>query len=172
MKRRICCWMAIWLVGLTLTGAPLAAHRADAPLCVLIFLETECPICQKTLPRLQALARQYAGRVRFEAVYPTETVSRREVQDFEKRFALPFPHRLDPRHRLVDRYGVTTTPEVVLLSATGQVRYQGSVDDQFYRLGRARPAPTAFYLRDAIEATLSNRPVGTTRTTPVGCLIN
>ncbi|PRY37604.1 AhpC/TSA family protein [Spirosoma oryzae] len=165
---------ATWLnlIALSLLFVSARPKPDAAPLRVLIFLETECPICQKTTGRTQQLADTYAGQVRFEAVFPAETVTQAEAQAFATAYSLRLPYQLDPRHKLVKRYRVTTTPEVVLLSADGKVLYQGSVDDQFYRLGRARPAPTAFYLRDAIDATLTNQPVAIPRTTPVGCLIN
>ena len=150
----------------------LAAGRPAPPLRVFIFLETECPISQKTTARVQKLADEYAGRVAFEAVYPTETVTRREVETFERDYAFRLPRRLDPGHKLVKRYKATTTPEVILVSDREQIVYRGSVDNQFYKLGKYRPAPTAFYLKDAIEAALQGRPAPVTEVQPVGCLIN
>lgn len=165
-------WVS-WLHLIVLSFLFVSARpKPTAPLRVLIFLETECPISQKTTGRTQQLADTYAGQVRFEAVFPAETITQSEAQAFAAAYALRLPYQLDPRHKLVKRYRVTTTPEVVLLSADGKVLYQGSVDDQFYRLGRARPTPTAFYLRDAIDAALTNQPIAIPRTTPVGCLIN
>lgn len=164
---------AIWLNLIVFTLLFISGRpRLTASLRVLIFLEAECPICQKTTGRTQQLADTYAGHVRFEAVFPAETITQSEAQAFVEAYSLRLPYQLDPRHKLVRRYRVTTTPEVVLLSADGKVLYQGSVDDQFYRLGRARPAPTAFYLHDAIESALTNQPIAIPRTTPVGCLIN
>ncbi|MBC3787473.1 redoxin domain-containing protein [Spirosoma utsteinense] len=150
----------------------LLAMRPQPSLRVLIFLETECPISQKTTSRFQALADTYADRVMFEAIYPTETVTVGEVEAFEKAYSFRVPRRLDPRHRLVKRYKATTTPEVILLDARDRILYRGSVDDQFYKLGKYRPSPTVQYLRDALEATLHGQPVPVARVTPVGCLIN
>lgn len=144
----------------------------EHPFRVLIFLDTECPICQKTTRRVQELADQYANQVQFEAVYPTETTTLADVKAFERTFKLTIPRRLDPAHKLVKQYDATTTPEVILLSETNKILYRGSVDDQFYRLGRYRLAPTAFYLKDAIEATLAGKPISVKQTTPTGCLIN
>ncbi|RYF55461.1 MAG: hypothetical protein EOO39_37970 [Cytophagaceae bacterium] len=118
------------------------------------------------------MADAYAGRVNFEAVYPTQTVTLKQVRAFQRTYALRLTARLDPAHHLVNRYDATTTPEVILLSADQQVLYQGPIDDQFYKLGKYRPAPTEFYLKDAIDASLKGRPVATRRVTPVGCLIN
>lgn len=162
--------LCLFLIGFVLVG--LSALRPAPTLRVLIFLETECPISQKTTGRIQTLADAYAGRVTFEAVYPTETVTRREVREFERVFALRLTRRLDSAHRLVRRYKATTTPEVILLSETDQILYRGSVDNQFYALGKYRPVPTEFYLKDAIEAALNGRLVPVAHIPPVGCLIN
>lgn len=161
--------LCLSLIGL-LTG--LVAMRPQPSLRVLIFLETECPISQKTTSRFQALADTYSGRVMFEAIYPTETVTVTEVEAFERTYSFRVPRRLDPHHRLVKRYKATTTPEVILLDAKDRVLYRGSVDDQFYKLGKYRPSPTVQYLRDALEAALNGKPVPVARVTPVGCLIN
>ncbi|WP_234736516.1 thioredoxin domain-containing protein [Tellurirhabdus bombi] len=158
------------ILGMLIVG--LVALKPDPSLRVFIFLETECPISQKTTQRIQALADAYAGRVTFEAVYPTETVTPQEVGAFERAYSLRIPRRLDPQHRLVKRYQATTTPEVILVSGSDKILYRGSVDDQFYQLGKYRPAPTQFYLKDAIEAALHNRAVAVPKTTAVGCLIN
>ncbi|GAB3694914.1 hypothetical protein GCM10027592_16400 [Spirosoma flavus] len=154
--------------GLLRPKSPESAHL----LRTLIFLDTECPICQKTTRRVQEMANQYREQVQFEAVYPTETVTLADVKAFEDTYQFSLPRQLDPRHKLVRKYNVTTTPEVILVAEKGQILYRGSVDDQFYRLGRHRTAPTAFYLKDAIEATLAGKPVSISTTTPTGCLIN
>lgn len=170
MKHIIVRYLCFLVIGVLLPG--ILALQPAPSLRVLIFLETECPICQKTTKRVQLLADAYADRVAFEAVYPTETVTKQAVFAFERAYAFRLPHRLDPRHRLVNRYRATTTPEVLLLVGGDRILYRGSVDNQFYKLGRYRQAPTEFYLREAIEAALHGRPVSTSYVVPVGCLIN
>ncbi|WP_245565129.1 redoxin domain-containing protein [Spirosoma spitsbergense] len=142
------------------------------PLRVLIFLDTECPICQQTASRVQEMAVRYKRRVQFDAIYPTETVTLAEVNEFNQTYKLTIPHQLDPSHKLVKKYKATTTPEVLLISAQNKVLYRGSVDNQFYRLGRSRPEPTEFYLSDALTAVMANKPVAIRQTKPTGCLIN
>jgi hypothetical protein len=144
----------------------------EPPLRVLIFLDTECPICQQTARRVQEMAIRYDGRVQFTAVYPTETVTLADVNEFNRTYKLTIPHQLDPAHKLVKKYNVTTTPEVLLVSAKNKILYRGSVDNQFYRLGRSRPEPTEFYLNDALTAVVANKPVALRQTKPTGCLIN
>lgn len=163
--------LRLLVIGSLLVGTGLKPVPAPA-LRVLIFLETECPISQQMTRRVQVLADAYAGRVAFEAVYPTETVTRQEVATFEQAYSFRLPHRLDPAHRLVKRYRATTTPEVILLAAPDRILYRGSVDNQFYQLGKRRVAPTEHYLKEAIRAALEGRPIAVAQVAPVGCLIN
>lgn len=142
------------------------------PFQVMIFLDTECPICQQTARRVQEMAVRYEGRVQFTAIYPTETVTLADIKAFEQTYKLTIPHQLDPAHKLVKKYKATTTPEVLLISAQDKIMYRGSVDNQFYRLGRSRPEPTEFYLNDALTAVLASKPVTIRQTKPTGCLIN
>jgi hypothetical protein len=86
-------------------------------------------------------------------------------------FGYQCPVLLDPRHQLVAATGVTTTPEVAVVTADGQIAYRGRIDDRYPRIGVHRQAPTRRDLRAALKAVLAGRPVPTPRTTAVGCAI-
>lgn len=151
----------------------LSCSFTPAPkLRVLVFLDTECPICQKSTPKIRQLVEDYKHQVEFEIIYPTRTETGQGATSFERAYRLSVKHRLDPTHQLVKQYKVTTTPEVVLLSPRSEILYRGNIDDQFYKLGAYRPAPEKHYLREAIEATLASRPVAVPHVPAVGCLIN
>ncbi|WP_420152359.1 thioredoxin-like domain-containing protein [Siphonobacter sp.] len=165
--------MYVWVLHFFLLWlGPSNAQPPAGKLRVLLFTDTECPICQKITPRVQKLADEYQGSVSFELIYPTAQLKESEVKAFQHEYKLSLPHRLDPKHQFVRRYKVTTTPEVVLLSATNQVLYQGSIDDQFYQLGSYRIAPQRHYLKEALEYSLQGKPVPLAYTKAVGCLIN
>ncbi|PMD90749.1 hypothetical protein BWI97_22500 [Siphonobacter sp. BAB-5405] len=165
--------MYVWVLHFfLLVLGPVKAQPSAGKLRVLLFTDTECPICQKITPRVQKLAEEYKTGVSFELVYPTAQLKESEVRHFQSEYNLTLPYRLDPRHQLVHRYKVTTTPEVVLLSANNQVLYQGSIDDQFYKLGSYRTAPQRHYLKEALVASLQGKSVPLAYTKAVGCLIN
>jgi hypothetical protein len=67
--------------------------------------------------------------------------------------------------------GVTTTPEVAVVTADGRIAYRGRIDDRYPRIGVDRQAPTRRDLRAALAAVLADQPVPTPRTTAVGCAI-
>jgi thiol-disulfide isomerase/thioredoxin len=139
---------------------------------VLVFLGTECPIAQRMLPELERLERELGPRgVRFLAVYPNTGETREGVRQQRRRAGLTGEAGLDPDQRLVDRWGVTVTPEVVSLAADGALIYRGRVNDQYAALGKGKPVPIHHDLREALEAFLVTGRARGVRTAPVGCRI-
>ena len=139
---------------------------------VFLFLGTECPIAQRMLPELERLGHELGPRgVRFVSVYPNQGEMREGVQEQRRRAGLTGEAGLDPGQRLVDRWRVTVTPEVVALAADGALIYRGRVNDQYAALGKGKPSPTRHDLRDALEAFLVTGRAEGVRTPPVGCRI-
>jgi hypothetical protein len=144
---------------------------AAAKLHVICFLGTECPLARLYGPRLTALDAQLrdAG-VRFLGVNSNRQDSMDEVQQFVKQYSITFPIAKDYDGVAAQMLGATRTPEVFVLDADGEIRYQGRIDDQ-YHPGISRPFPTKNDLRDAIDALLAGKQVALPRTTAVGCII-
>lgn len=141
-------------------------------LTVHVFLSTECPISQQYVRELSVLQERYKRKgVAFSAWFPLRTDSPRVIRGFQRTYALSFAGKPDSAAQLARQYQVRATPEVVVVGAGGQVRYRGAIDDCYVSLGKHRSAPTQHYLRDALDALLTNRPVLQVRTEAVGCLI-
>jgi hypothetical protein len=146
--------------------------EASSRAVVLVFLGTECPIAQRMLPELERLERELGPRgVRFLAVYPNTGETREGVRQQRHRAGLTGAAGLDPDQRLVDRWRVTVTPEVVALAADGALIYRGRVNDQYAALGKGRPVPTRHDLREGLEAFLATGRARGVQTVPVGCRI-
>jgi hypothetical protein len=156
----------------TTLGALVPLAPEERPeLLVLCFTEVGCPIASKYTPRLTRLAREYAERgVRFLAIdaSPADTLEEmaRDAQELER----GFPVHKDHTQELTRRLGARSSTEVFVFDSDGGQRYRGGVDDQ-YALGAAKPAPTANYLVDALEALLSGREPPRARAEAPGCLI-
>ncbi len=165
--------LALFLVSsMLLSGGPIATPPHMTSAMVLVFLNTECPISQQYTRLLAELHRQYRPQhVQFTALYPSPTDSRLVIRAFHRTYALPFSGLPDKSHAYVRRYQAKTTPEVIVLNEGGRVVYQGAIDDQYVSLGRRRAASTQAFLHDALAALLEKRPILTSRTEAVGCLI-
>ncbi|QDV70532.1 thiol-disulfide oxidoreductase [Rosistilla carotiformis] len=138
---------------------------------VICFLGTECPLARLYGPRLSALDSELRDRgVRVLGVNSNRQDSLQEVREYVDRYAISFPMAKDYDGAAATLLGATRTPEVFVLDATGKIRYQGRIDDQ-YRPGISRPVATRSELREAIDDLLADRPVAMPRTTAVGCII-
>jgi thiol-disulfide isomerase/thioredoxin len=155
-----------------LTGAQ-SFKSSGKPLKIIVFADTECPVTQSYMPEIRKMAEEYSAKnVVFEAIFPVYTVTDQDIKTFLKKYGIVFPGYTDKAHRIVRKYHAKVMPEVVLVNENGQVIYQGAIDNWYAGLGKNRPKPTEFYLRNAIEATLNGSPLMTRRTEAVGCLIN
>jgi peroxiredoxin len=144
---------------------------SDAPVVVLAFLGTECPLVRLYAPRLEALAAQYGQRgVVIVGINANSHDSVTEIAAFARRHALSFPILKDVGNRLADRLGAQRTPEVFVLDAQRRVRYHGRIDDQ-YGIGYQRDEPRRRDLEEALLDLLAGRDVRVPQTEPVGCLI-
>ncbi len=165
---------AVWAV-FPLEDAAGALHEAaelrEAPLTALVFLSTECPLGNRSIPDLNALAARYPGKVRFLAVNPERDRTAEEVLRHDREYALAFPTLLDPEQALARAAGVTVTPEAVLLDARGAVLYRGRLDDRARDFGKARARPRREDLRIAIDEALAGSPISVPETPVLGCYI-
>lgn len=143
----------------------------EPSLRAFVFLGTDCPISQDYVGVLNEMDNKYQGEVEFVGVIPEE-IAAREVNVFRKEYQVKFDLQVDKNLALVEKYGIQTTPEVVLLDESDDVQYQGAIDNWYYALGKHRQSPTEYYLKEAIDALLSGKAVGVKKSETVGCVIN
>lgn len=138
---------------------------------VICFLGTECPLARIYAPRLQQMSDRYASRgVRFIGINSNVQDSMDELATYASLHELSFPLAKDFDRRVALSFGATRTPEVFVVDRSGQVRYQGRIDDQF-QVGVSRKEATQHDLRNAIEQLLAGDEVTVSKTTAPGCLI-
>jgi hypothetical protein len=139
---------------------------------VLFFITPDCSISNSYAPEINALVKEHADKpLRFQVVYVDPDLTAAAARKHAAAFGYRCPVLLDPRHQLVAATGVTTTPEVAVVTADGRIAYRGRIDDRYPEIGVQRQAPTRRDLREALAAVLADRPVPTPRTTAVGCAI-
>ena len=150
----------------SLHAAPVGTRATVVSLTTL-----ECPIARLLLPRLAELEREYGPRgVRFIGVDPNAHDTATAIGERRADVGVGFQILRDPTHAVCDLLGATRTTEVVVLDERLQVVYRGAVDDQ-YTEGARKPAPTARWMVDALDAILDGGQAAVTRTDPQGCLL-
>jgi peroxiredoxin len=141
----------------------------QAPLVVVVFTGTACPINTAYFPTLAKLHKEYGGRgVAFVAVNSNVNDDAKTVAAHAKANGLPFPVLKDDRQTVADRFGAKLTPEAFLLDASRVVRYRGRIDDQF-GFGYKRTAPTRRDLAEAIDELLAGKAVSKPAVAVEGC---
>src|SRR6516164_21647 len=138
---------------------------------VVLFLGTECPINNASMPKLLVIDREYSPKgVQFLAINANHLDTHERVAAHAKKNDLSFPVLKDPDQTIADRFGASRTPEAFVLDAERRIRYQGRIDDQF-GIGFARPKPTRRDLALALDEVLAGKPVSQAITPVAGCLI-
>src|SRR5688500_12687432 len=103
----------------------LAAALALQLTTVLVFTTIDCPISNRYAPEIQRLAERFAGRVTFRLVYPVPTDSEAMIREHVQKFGYTLAWQRDHKQTLVKQTGVTVTPEVAVIDATGRQLYRG-----------------------------------------------
>src|SRR5262245_3860510 len=108
----------------TLKSIYAGTHRLDeftgkdTKAIVCAFLDTECPIAQKYIPRLTDIHERVSKKgVRVLGIYANTRVNIWSMAAHAQDSDISFPVFKDVDQRLADRLGVQITPEVVVLDA-------------------------------------------------------
>jgi peroxiredoxin len=134
---------------------------------VLIFISTQCPVVRDYIERIEKLAVDYRGRgVNVVGIYPNATETMDDIKAQVAANNLTFPVMKDKGNKVADQLGAERTPEVFFLDAASKLVYHGRIDNH-----RNISLVNANDLRDAIEATLSGKPVVKTEASAFGCTI-
>jgi thiol-disulfide isomerase/thioredoxin len=138
---------------------------------VLVFTNTTCPLVQRYLPTLEALAREYEKKeVQFVALNPAGEDSIVAMATQAVRHEATFPFVKDFGGACARALGITRTPQAVVLDGEKRLAYRGRIDDQ-YRLAGVRKEATRHDLKEAIDAVLAGRKPTVSETEVDGCLI-
>jgi len=153
-------------------GTPVRLEPARHAASVVVFTANGCPFARAWHDRVQAVARDYAGR----DVAVLQVVSNDEAGHAEDSAAamadrvaageLAGPFLRDAEQSAARAYGATATPEVFVVDRAGVVRYHGAPDGD-----HDDPEQNAGWLREALDDVLAGREVARPLTSPAGCSI-
>lgn len=147
----------------------LASCASTAKPEVLFFITTDCPIANGFAPEINRIVAEYRAKgVEFSMIYTDLTLTADAISNHASEYGYESTVRVDSGRVLSRKYGVSVTPEVVVLAGGARV-YRGRIDDRYLAPGQYRLKPTTRELRDAIDAVLGGRPVPVAETKAAGC---
>jgi peroxiredoxin len=125
----------------------------------IVFTGTACPVSERYIPRVNALARKYENRgVDFLAINSNASESDAAVARHARLSDVEIPVLKDPDNRVADLVLAESTCEALLIDRSGTLCYRGAIDDE-RASGSRRGAPEHNYLDRAIEAVIEGKPV-------------
>ncbi len=107
----------------------LDARAAGRPL-LIEFWATWCEVCEALMPGVRAAHARYGTRVDFVGVNVTINESRSRVRRWVERERPPYRTLYDESGLAVRTFGAPVTSYVVIIDATGVIRYTGVGEDQ------------------------------------------
>jgi peroxiredoxin len=140
----------------------------EQPVAV-VFSCCHCPYVVAWEDRINAVARDYAGRAGLVAInsnagYLGDSFEDMEQRSREKGFAFPFLY--DESQDTAGAYGAARTPEVFVFDPSHRLVYRGAPDAD-----HGDPSQNAGYLREALDAAMTGGEADPAETPAVGCTI-
>ncbi len=145
----------------------------ESPFLVVTFWCNHCPYVQAWEGRVIALQKEFASKgVRFVLInanddreYPDDRFERMAARAKEKGY--PFPYLRDDSQQVAHAYGALVTPHPMLFGPDRKLLFQGRVDDNHEDPSRVKHP----FLRDALVAATSGRPISETELPVRGCSV-
>lgn len=138
---------------------------------VLVFLNTECPVAQKYLPKLKELDTKYGPQeVQLVGIYNSQNDSVRDMASHALESGIKFPVVKDVNQLCTKRLGIERVPQVAIIDGEGKLVYRGRIDDQ-YRVGGTQPKISNDDLVKAIDEILAGKSVSVQETPVDGCKV-
>ena len=115
----------------TLEGKPanLSQYLGKGPV-LIEFWASWCPNCRTLEPKLQAVAKKYAGKVTLVAVAVSVNQSVERAKRYQAQHKLPVVMLYDRSGDASEAYETPATSYVVVVNKAGKVVYTGAGGDQ------------------------------------------
>ncbi len=143
---------------------------------IVVFTCNHCPFAKAYEDRIIALDKKFRpGGYPVVAINPTDAATYEE-DSFEKmkqrasEKKYPFPYLVDADQQIAKKFGASKTPHLFVLQNTGgkfTVEYIGTVDDN----PQDPSGVSKRYVEEAVNHLIAGKPVGTTSTKAIGCVI-
>ena len=151
------------LRGRDLVSGSAVHWKPGVKTSVVVFLSPTCP-CSRS--HEGALREMRARFPQFDFVGVVSNADEKAAREHFTASALGFPVLSEAGHAWADAFSALNTPHAFVVGASGEVEFEGGVDDS-RNAQRAREA----YLNAALTALAEGRPVEKRRARPLGCAI-
>ena len=120
---------AVALETLDGKAANLSQYLGKGPV-LIEFWASWCPNCKLLEPKLEAVAKKYAGKLTLVAVAVSVNQSVERVRRYQAQHALPMDVLYDRKGDASEAYEAPATSYVVVVNKAGKVVYTGAGGDQ------------------------------------------
>jgi peroxiredoxin len=133
---------------------------------ILVFVSAQCPVVKGYNERISGFAADFAAKginvigINFNHTESLEWVKSHAAEKYK------FPVLIDKGNVLADKLGANVTPEIFYVNEKNVLVYHGAIDNS-----RSGENITENYLRGAVEANLSGKPVAKPTVNAFGCSI-
>jgi peroxiredoxin len=138
----------------------------DAKGYIVVFTCNDCPYAKAYQDRIAELHNDLAPKG-FPVIAINTSDSKESIAARSKEKNYPFSYLHDETQETTKAYGATKTPHAFVLDKNKTVVYIGAIDNNYKDADGADQK----YVRDAVEALLSNSEVKITKTKAIGCTI-
>jgi peroxiredoxin len=134
---------------------------------VLLFIAVQCPVSNAYNERMEKLAQDYKAKgVAVIGINSNVAEDASAIKAHATQNSLSFTILKDPGNKIADKLGATVTPEAYFLNASNKLVYHGRIDNA--RNAAEVQTPD---LRNAIDASLADKPVEKAEAKAFGCSI-
>lgn len=138
---------------------------------VFIFIDVECPISQRYVPKLNDLYNvAKEKKVLFYGVISDPLTTCTEASTFKNEYKIEFPVLFDASGDMAKRLNPKTLPQCFVLNVHNEIIYNGRIDDEYVALGTVRKNILNFDLNQAIIAASKNELPKSSFEEPIGCI--
>jgi len=133
---------------------------------ILVFVSAQCPYVKQYNERISKFAADFAAKgINVIGINSNHTESPEWVKSHAAE-KYKFPVLIDKGNVLADKLGANVTPETFYVNEKNVLVYHGAIDNN-----RSGENITENYLRDAVEANLSGKPIAKKTAKAFGCSI-
>lgn len=143
----------------------LASYK-NAKGYIVIFTCNNCPYAKGYQQRIADLHTTYEPKG-FPVIAINTSDPEAEIKKRAKEMNYPFAYLRDETQDVSRAYGATKTPHVYVLKKDKTVAYIGAIDNNY----KNADAADAHYVKDAVDALLTNKEVEVKNTKAIGCTI-